>query len=65
MINPDFVLNLFSPVFVSAEEFIDTARSIDKFHLAGIERMRSVRNFHLVYRISNTVYIDSFLGIDT
>ena len=54
--------NLFLSALVSLVELVHAAGGVDEFDFAGVERMRSVGNLNLNYRILNTFNLDGLLG---
>ena len=48
---------------VALHELINTTCGVNKFHLTGVEGVRSVRNLHFVNGILNTVNYQSLFGV--
>lgn len=62
LFSPSNERRLLLACLVSLIEHINSSGGIDDFHLAGVERMRGVRNLKLYEGVFNTVNGDGLLA---
>ena len=58
-----YVLEELLLLCVSLIEFVNATCSVDELHLTSVERMRSVRDLKLYYRVLNALDFDGLLSV--